>query len=42
MFTQVHTVPYGESFFDIDISPDGSLLSGTMSDVSGNQKLILI
>lgn len=40
-FSQVHTVPFGESFFDIDISPDGTLLSGTMADVSGNQKLVI-
>jgi hypothetical protein len=40
-WNQVHTWPYGEVLSDIDISPDGTMLSGTMEDVSGNQFLRL-
>lgn len=38
---QVHTWPYGEVMSDLDISPDGTLLSATMENVSGNQWLKL-
>lgn len=31
---------YGYDMFDIDISPDGKWLTGTMTDISGNQRLI--
>lgn len=36
---EVHAWPYGLVMTDLDISPDGSLLSATMEDVSGNQSL---
>ena len=36
---QVHTWPYGEVLYDIDVSPDGELLSASMGEVSGNQYL---
>ncbi len=38
-WNQVHTWPYGEVLSDLDISPDGRLLSATMEDISGNQYL---
>ena len=38
---QVYTLPYGEDIFDIDISPDGKLLSAAVSDLAGNQALLL-
>jgi hypothetical protein len=37
---QVYTLPYGQDIFDIDISPDGVLLSAAVSDLSGNQSLL--
>jgi hypothetical protein len=36
---QVHTWPYGEVLYDIDISPDGKLLSASMGEINGNQYL---
>ena len=36
---QVHSWPYGEVIFDIDISPDGRLLSASHSEASGRQSL---
>ncbi len=35
------TLPYGHDIFDIDISPDGKKLSAAVSDLRGNQSLIL-
>lgn len=37
---QVQTLPYGRDLFDIDISPDGTTLIGSMSEVSGDTRLI--
>lgn len=37
---QVHTLPYGRDLFDLDISPDGATLIGSMSEVSGTQRLV--
>lgn len=36
-WTQVHTWPYGEVPFDIDISPDGTLLSASVGRINGEQ-----
>jgi len=36
---RVYTWPYGEVMSDLDISPDGVLLSASMADVSGNEFL---
>ncbi|NIV18859.1 MAG: hypothetical protein GWN47_10785 [Woeseiaceae bacterium] len=36
---QIQTLPYGEIAYDLDISPDGTLLSGSFGDVQGNQTL---
>ncbi|MDW8330912.1 MAG: hypothetical protein RMK43_04615 [Cyclobacteriaceae bacterium] len=38
---QRYTLPYGHDIFDIDISPDGKLLSAAVSDYRGNQSLLL-
>lgn len=38
---QKHTLPYGEDIFDIDISPDGKILSAAVSDLNANQSLLL-
>jgi WD40-like Beta Propeller Repeat len=36
----VYTFPYGTDLFDIDISPDGKDLTGSLSNLSGEQKLV--
>lgn len=37
---QVHTLPYGTDLFDLDVSPDGRTLIGSMSAIGGQQKLV--
>ncbi|HKX06029.1 MAG TPA: hypothetical protein VJX71_26290, partial [Methylomirabilota bacterium] len=39
-WNQIQTLPYGRDLFDLDISPDGSTLIGSMSEISGGQKLV--
>jgi hypothetical protein len=39
---QIHSWPYGQDIYDIDISPDGSTLAGAVTEVSGRQRLIKI
>ncbi len=36
-WNQVHTYPYGSMLYDMDISPDGKLLSTSMSNLQGEQ-----
>src|SRR5258708_10045161 len=38
-WNQVETLPYGRDLFSLDISPDGSTLIGSLSDISGMQML---
>ena len=35
----VHTFPYGQVPYEIDVSPDGQLLSASMGEISGKQYL---
>jgi len=37
---QVHSWPFGQDIFDIDISPDGALLVAALTEPSGRQSLI--
>ncbi|MBY0489677.1 MAG: hypothetical protein K2R93_07520 [Gemmatimonadaceae bacterium] len=37
---QVWTLPYGRDLFDLDLSPDGRTLIGSMSEVSGDTRLV--
>lgn len=37
----VHSFPYGTIVYDLDVSPDGQLLSGSFGDIQGNQSLKL-
>ncbi|HET9453921.1 MAG TPA: hypothetical protein VFO66_06545 [Gemmatimonadaceae bacterium] len=39
-WNQVHTLPYGRDLFDLDVAPDGATLIGSMSEVSGDQRLV--
>jgi len=36
---QIHTFPYGQVLYSLDISPDGQLLSTSFGEMSGNQSL---
>ncbi|MGH6908616.1 MAG: hypothetical protein ACREEG_00385, partial [Phenylobacterium sp.] len=38
-WTQVHTFAYGEIPFDLDISPDGTLLSASVGEINGKQSV---
>ena len=37
---QVRTLPYGRDLFNLDVSPDGSTLVGSMAEISGSQRLV--
>ena len=39
-WNQVSTLPYGRDLFDLDVSPDGASLIGSMSEISGETRLI--
>ena len=39
-WNQVHTMPYGRDLFDLDIAPDGSALIASLSEISGDQRLV--
>ena len=38
-WSQVHSFPYGQLLYDLDISPDGKLLSTSFGEVDGDQSL---
>ena len=40
-YQTMFTLPFGKDLSDPAISPDGSLLSATLSDVTGKQKLVI-
>ena len=40
-YQTMFTLPYGQDMSDPAISPDGSMLSATLSDVTGSQKLVI-
>ncbi len=37
---QVWTLSYGRDLFDLDVSPDGASLIGSLSEIGGEQKLV--
>jgi hypothetical protein len=39
-WNQVYTLPYGRDLSDVDVSPDGSMLIASMSEISGAQRLV--
>jgi hypothetical protein len=41
-WNRIHSMPYGEDIFDIDISPDGKYMSAALGDVQGLQKLVML
>jgi hypothetical protein len=38
-WSQIHTFDYGEIPFDLDISPDGTLLSASVGEINGEQSV---
>jgi hypothetical protein len=38
-FNQIHTFRYGQIPFDLDVSPDGSMVSASFGEVNGSQTL---
>ncbi|MGZ5937036.1 MAG: hypothetical protein ACXWLK_06525 [Rhizomicrobium sp.] len=38
-WNQIHTFPFGEVPFDLDISPDGKFMSASVGEVNGDQKV---
>ena len=38
-FNQIHTFHYGEIPFDLDVSPDGELISASFGEVNGKQSV---
>ncbi|MGB6192421.1 MAG: hypothetical protein WBF42_08140 [Terracidiphilus sp.] len=36
----LYTLPYASDFFNLDLSPDGTQLTGALSDESGTQRLV--
>ena len=38
-FNQVHSFKYGQIPFDLDVSPDGSMISASFGEVNGNQTM---
>lgn len=41
-WNQIYSFPFGKDIYDIDVSPDGALLSGALAEISGRQTLILM
>ena len=39
-WNHVYSFPYGKDIYDIDISPDGSMVTAGLSEISGRQTLI--
>jgi hypothetical protein len=37
---RIHSFPYGKDLFDIDISPDGSIITSALTEIGGKQQLI--
>jgi hypothetical protein len=38
-FNQVHTFKYGQTPFDLDVSPDGSLVAASFGEINGDQSV---
>ncbi|MEI6577315.1 MAG: hypothetical protein WCO63_14150 [Bacteroidota bacterium] len=40
--SNVYSLPFGLNLYNLDVSPDGELLSATLSDVNGKQKIVFL
>ncbi|MBA2933872.1 hypothetical protein HZF05_07125 [Sphingomonas sp. CGMCC 1.13654] len=38
-FNQIHTFDYGQTPFDLDISPDGTMISASLGEINGDQSV---
>ena len=38
-FNQIHTFDYGQTPFDLDISPDGTLVAASFGEIDGKQSV---
>lgn len=41
-WNQVQSLPYGEVYYDLDISPDGKFLSTSFGEINGDQSLLVL
>jgi hypothetical protein len=41
-WNQVQSLPYGELYYDLDISPDGQFLSTSFGEINGDQSLLVL
>ncbi|MDX1632696.1 MAG: hypothetical protein R3234_12575, partial [Thermoanaerobaculia bacterium] len=41
-WNQVYSWPYGKDAYDIDVAPDGSLVTGSLAEIDGSQSLIAL
>jgi hypothetical protein len=41
-WNQIQSLPYGELYYDLDISPDGKLLSTSVGKITGDQALLVL
>ncbi|MFQ5650625.1 MAG: hypothetical protein ACE5IY_11845 [bacterium] len=39
-WNQIHSFPYGQDIYDLDVAPDGSAVTAALIEVTGKQKLI--
>lgn len=39
-FQEILALPYGKDVYDIDISPDGTMVSGSLAEINGDQRLV--
>jgi len=39
-WNQIYSFPYGKDIFDLDVSPDGSVITAALVEISGKQQLI--
>ena len=42
VWNQVHSLPYGELYYDLDISPDGRFLSTSFGEIDGDQSVLVL
>ncbi len=41
-WNQIQSLPYGELYYDLDISPDGKFLSTSFGEINGDQSLLVL
>lgn len=41
-WNQIYSLPYGKTIYDIDLSPDGTKLTGSLAFINGRQELVMM